>query len=342
MSRSTTFSQYVAILFLSIHNNSITGPSSGCCCHSFVISRHFFPRMMVITTTSSTTFSLFANTDDDADETINEEEQVAAAAPAAVSGVGARTTTTTTTSGGHSSTISGGIASELDSNAIRFLGKGPNALVREGVVLIAPTEEYNHYLMRASIYVYAMGLDEYNEQVIRCVVLDNPTPFTMGEMTNRQNGSESSSSSSSSSPLLEQNLLYRGGNLGGETAMMLHSVKELGREEIGCSGIYQGGFEQALEWVADSSTAASTSTSSSLSLSRAQQFKFFFNYCQFSPFELEGMLETVDGETGDAWMSVEVPPEVVLAEWDKNECWRYLRKVLRKRNEASAASTNEQ
>jgi hypothetical protein len=48
---------------------------------------------------------------------------------------------------------------ELD--ALRFgIGLGPNAIVREGVVLVAPPEEYNHYLMRSALFVYAMGLDE--------------------------------------------------------------------------------------------------------------------------------------------------------------------------------------
>jgi hypothetical protein len=42
------------------------------------------------------------------------------------------------------------------------------------------------------------------------------------------------------------------------------------------------------------------------------------------------MLEmTVSGETGDAWMSVEVPPEVILVEWDnKNEFWRFYERIF--------------
>ena len=217
------------------------------------------------------------------------------------------------------------------------------------MVLIAPTEEYNHYYMRAALFVHAMGLDEYDddEPVIRCVVLDNPTPFTMAEMSTSA-ATMTSSSAATTSPLLTRNLLYRGGNIGGETAMMLHSVKELGREEIASSGIYQGGLEQALQWVAaasadtalvdtvDTVDASSSSSSTSSTLHRQgrpeERFKFFFNYCQFSPDELESMLETTTVD-GDAWMSVEVPPELVLAEWDKNECWRYLRKILRDQQE---------
>ena len=49
------------------------------------------------------------------------------------------------------------------------------------------------------------------------------------------------------------------------------------------------------------------------------------------------MLETtVDGEMGDAWMSVEVPRKLILAKWDnKNVCWRYLRKNYRDQQHTS-------
>lgn len=193
------------------------------------------------------------------------------------------------------------LANNMDiASSIRFLGKGTRAIVREGCVLIAPPDEFNHYLMQASVFIYAIGLDEYDEQVIRGVVLDNPTPFTMGEMAG-VSGS------------LAGNLLYRGGNTGGEVAMMLHSESELKRDEIGTSGIYEGGLELAM--VEDQ---------------EIDNFKFFFNYCEFSPIELETMLETGDnGTDGDAWTSVEVPKEVILEEWDKNECWRFLRNVVR-------------
>lgn len=197
----------------------------------------------------------------------------------------------------------------IQASSIRFLGKGANALVRPGVVLIAPEEEYNHYLMRAAIFVYAMGMDEYDEYVIRCVVLDNPTPFTMKEMAGVGGR-------------LHGNLLYRGGNVGGETAMMLHSVNEFGREEIGTSGIFEGGLEQAQN--ADSPV---------------ENFKFFFNHCQFSPNELETMLEEIDPETGDGWVSVEAPSDLVLEEWDKNDCWRFLRNVVQGRDGGSSSSS---
>lgn len=34
---------------------------------------------------------------------------------------------------------------------IRFLGKGDRAVVRPGVVMVAPNHEYNHFLMRSAV-----------------------------------------------------------------------------------------------------------------------------------------------------------------------------------------------
>lgn len=189
----------------------------------------------------------------------------------------------------------------IDASSIRYLGKGPNALVRPGVVLIAPISEVSHHLMRAAVFVYAMGFDEEtNEEVIRGVVLDNPTPFTMHEMADVVTGK------------LGDKLLYRGGNYGKDSAILLHNVTDLQKEEIGTSGMYEGGLASAVEGNFD-----------------VDRFKFFFNYCEFLPSELEKILdEEVDPDTGDAWMSVEVPPETILHDWDKNDCWKYLRKVV--------------
>ena len=37
---------------------------------------------------------------------------------------------------------------------IRYLGKGSDAIVREGCVLLPPTDEYQHFLMRTALWVY--------------------------------------------------------------------------------------------------------------------------------------------------------------------------------------------
>ena len=114
------------------------------------------------------------------------------------------------------------------------------------------------------------------------------------------------------------NLLYRGGDLGGESAFMLHSDDDLAQvadiEMIGTSGVYEGGFEHALE------------NGESLDPSKA---KFFFSYMEFTEQELENMLEDPQ-EDGDAWVSVEVAPEIVLSsDYDRGDAWARLRNAVR-------------
>ena len=147
-----------------------------------------------------------------------------------------------------------------------------------------------------------MGTSEENdddEYVIRGVILDHPTPFTMGEMMKVKNESGG----------VYDRLIYRGGDTGGESAFCLHSFPELGSEEIGTSGVYQGGDLEAME--------------------NPERVKFFFNYMEFLEQELEDMLE-VKHEDGDCWTSVEIPNELVLdSNYDRGELWARLRNAVR-------------
>lgn len=163
-------------------------------------------------------------------------------------------------------------SSERDHSNIRFLGKGSNAIVRPGVILLAPAEEFHHYLRQSAVFVYAMGTDENDDYVIRGAILDNPTPFTMGEMMEqkKQGG-------------VYENLIFRGGESGGQEAFCLHSDESLDLEEIGTSKIFQGGD---IDKIKDPS-----------------KVKFFFNYMEFLEQELEEMLEIIQ-EDGDGWTSV--------------------------------------
>lgn len=61
---------------------------------------------------------------------------------------------------------------------IRYLGRGPRAIVRPGVVLLAPKHEQSHFLMKSAVFVYAMGLNEYDEYVTRGVIIDHPVSTT--------------------------------------------------------------------------------------------------------------------------------------------------------------------
>lgn len=190
---------------------------------------------------------------------------------------------------------------------VRFLGKGPNAIVRPGVVLVAPAHEASHFLMKSAVFVQAVGEDEEGTTLVRGVIIDHPTAFTMGEMAP---GTVYGS--------LAGNILFRGGDAGRDTAMLLHSrggdAVECG-DMIGASGIYEGGLQSALD-AAEGGVVD------------PEEFKFFFNFVEFTERQLEQMLAEVDGE-GDAWMSVEVPKEMVLdGDFNRGEAWKYIRNQI--------------
>ena len=186
---------------------------------------------------------------------------------------------------------------------IRFLGKGPNAIVRPGVVLVAPAHEYHHFYRQAAIFVYAMGEDDEGVYVVRGVIIDHPTPFTLAEMMDHQPQVEENP--------LGRNLLFRGGDKGREGVILLHDRDGFGLSQIGTSGIFQGGWDQALK-------ACQTKEST------IENFKAFFNYCEFTEDEIEDLL--ADMQEGDGWVSVEVEPSFVLdPEWDRGDAWKRLR-----------------
>lgn len=58
---------------------------------------------------------------------------------------------------------------------IRFLGSGDDAIIRPGVVLLAPNHEYDHFLRRSAVFVYAIGQDEREDTVVRgkspCIIV---------------------------------------------------------------------------------------------------------------------------------------------------------------------------
>ncbi|CAJ1947863.1 unnamed protein product [Cylindrotheca closterium] len=194
------------------------------------------------------------------------------------------------------------------SSSIRFLGKGSNAIVRPGVVLVAPADEFHHFMRESAVFIYGMGLDDYDEYVIRGVIIDHPTAFTIGEMMDGEEDAKTAP--------VYMNQLFRGGDMGGESAFMLHSdetiAKTADQEEVGTSGIYQGGFEYAVSSDFDTNKA-----------------KFFFHFMEFTEQELETML--VDSESdGDPWVSVEIPSDMVLSsEYDRGEAWARLRNLVR-------------
>mmetsp|Transcript_58102 Transcript_58102/g.65889 ORF Transcript_58102/g.65889 Transcript_58102/m.65889 type:complete len:284 (+) Transcript_58102:72-923(+) len=222
-----------------------------------------------------------------------------------------RITPTTTTSSLNSST-------RMYDN-IRFLGRGENAIVRPGCILLAPAEEFHHYLRQSAVFIYAMGTDDDDAYVIRGVIIDNMTPWTMGEMMkiqrdeiDKSSSSSNGSGSGSGSGSIYDNLICKGGDTGGEDVFCLHSVADINTEEIGTSTLYQGGDLQKL------------------SKEDPSRVKFFFNYMEFLEQELTEMLD-ITHEDGDSWMSVEASPEIVLnTNYEKGECWSRLRSAIRR------------
>lgn len=208
-----------------------------------------------------------------------------------------------------------------DEPSVRFLGKGDRAVVRPGVVLVAPTHEYNHYLMRSAVFIHGIGVDDEGQHVTRGVIIDQPTAFSMGEM-----------SGGSVYGVLAQNSLFQGGDVGNDAAMLLHSCgKDLPRlietqeqitsriecgDMIGTSGIYEGGLQAAMDLADDG-------------LVDPEKFKFFFNYVEFTDMELDNMLHAIDSD-GDAWFSVEVSPQIILgSEYTRGQAWSYLRRQMK-------------
>ena len=191
---------------------------------------------------------------------------------------------------------------------IRYLGAGDDAIIRPGVVLVAPVHEYDHFLMRSAVFIHAIGIDEQDNVIIRGVVIDHPTAFTIGEMSPNVMGK------------LSDNLLFRGGYDGSDTAMMLHSAGGMGGPiksdtMIGSSGIFEGGIVSAMESV-------------DAGVIDPDRCKFFFNYMQFSQKELDNMFGGV--EDGDTWVSLEIPADYVLnSDYERGQLWSKLRNVIR-------------
>jgi hypothetical protein len=151
-----------------------------------------------------------------------------------------------------------------------------------------------------------MGEDDNGDYVIRGVIIDQPTPFTLQEMTDEN-------AAIANSPL-GNNLLFRGGDKGKDGVILLHDQEALGQSLIGLSGIYQGGWDAAL-----AACAAGDAD--------PDDFKIFFNYCQFTEAELDDLLQS--DEDGDGWMSVEVGADVILnPDWDRGDAWQRLRNAV--------------
>lgn len=211
-----------------------------------------------------------------------------------------------------------------NNNNIRFLGKGSSSIIRPGVILLSPKNEYHHYYRNSAIFIFAMGEDtnNTNEYIIRGVILDMPTPFTLYEMMEQQAISPDNKLLYDNP--LGNNFIFRGGDTGGEGVILLHNQKHNNIistntnniiQEIGCTGIYQGGWDDAIQ-------------SCEIGITKPKDYKVFFNYCEFTEEQLESML--LNSDINDMWCSVEVMDNSIILndEWDRSECWSKLRNAV--------------
>jgi putative transcriptional regulator len=171
-----------------------------------------------------------------------------------------------------------------------------------GVVLLAQPGEYNHYLMKATVFIY-----EHGKEGSQGVILERPSAWTLGE-------------TAPGIGVFERNTLFMGGEEGSDMAMMFHSYAFEGTAKPVGSGIFIGGLKEAREMVEGKAA-------------HPRDFKFFFNYVGWPP----GLLEKEIAEK--RWDVCRVPPRMVLEQNDNDySLWYECRKVLKQAGKAIDAT----
>lgn len=212
--------------------------------------------------------------------------------------------------------------------SISYVGRGSSAIVRKGSLLIAPSQEYHHLLSKAAIFIYDVGLDdENNELVARGVIIDHPTAFSISEMVDDSYFQNEEGIAAT----IGKNTLFRGGDLGEEFVMVLHSLhpNHPSQEMIGSSGIYQGGLSNIIDAINRGDIVCDTTNS----------IKFFFNYLEFTENQLNLMFHDDDDDTNqqgsiDSWLSVEVLPSSFILHngYNRGSAWEKIRNYVRLNN----------
>ena len=170
-----------------------------------------------------------------------------------------------------------------------------------GQVVLAPRNEYNHFLRQAAVLVV-----EHTERGSLGVSLDSPTLLTIGEAAK---GLLEDSE-------LAENRLFMGGEYGGDSATMIHACEDVaGARRLGGSDLFLGGLADAAKRV-------------NAGINRPEDFKFFFNFCKWAPGELDDAI--ADGR----WRALTgVPREVVLDQdpfADRGKLWRTLARAAKR------------
>jgi hypothetical protein len=213
--------------------------------------------------------------------------------------------------------------------SISYVGRGSSAIVRKGSLLLAPSQEYHHLLSKAAIFIYDVGLadDDSEELIARGVIIDHPTAFSVSEMIDESLYFPHDEVGLAAATL-GKNTLFRGGDLGEEFVMMLHSLPVSNHHPsqgmIGSSGIYQGGLSYIIDAINKGEKVGYDS------------IKFFFNYLEFTETQLNLMFhDELENQPGsiDSWISVEVPSFFILHnDYSRGSAWEILRNHIRSNN----------
>mmetsp|Transcript_17098 Transcript_17098/g.52508 ORF Transcript_17098/g.52508 Transcript_17098/m.52508 type:complete len:347 (-) Transcript_17098:153-1193(-) len=168
----------------------------------------------------------------------------------------------------------------------------------QGCVLLAPKEEYNHFLREAAVFVYEWdSFADDVEPMARGVIVDRATGFDIGEMAPPLQGTP-----------LGANRLYSGGEAGENAVIMLHQHGEVvGSRPLG-NGLFVGGVAHAQELVGSGAFSAS-------------DFKFFFNHCSWTRRQVQEMID------GGGWTVAWAPKDLILRQ-ETNKAWNFIRSSL--------------
>jgi len=203
------------------------------------------------------------------------------------------------------------------SNPITFLGKSSNNPLQPGTIITSPLYESSHWLKKCSIFLYS--ITKHYEFVLKGVILDYPTAFTIGEMSNSIPG------------VLSGNILLNGGDVGSDKVIVLHpydtkyimqdnklydndSTVCKGSYRIGDSNIYMGGLHD-LTILAEKK------------LIDSEKCQFVFNYVEFTEKQVkEIIMKEVKGDD-DGWMSFNVRDVNLVLKQDlkRGDIWKKLR-----------------
>jgi len=160
-----------------------------------------------------------------------------------------------------------------------------------GCVLLAQSNEYDHFLCKQAVFIYEHGLRG------TCgVILERPTAFSMGE-------------TSPNIGIFAPNTLFMGGGNGEDTALMFHKYDLSGYSKYVGSGIYLGGIREARQLLEERKA-------------HPKDFKFIFNNVQWQPGQIEQ--EIKDGR----WDVVRLPIDMILRQDISGTIWNQARRNI--------------